>query len=28
MKGKKNDFDESDLFDKEGKLILTHIKIW
>ena len=27
MKGKKNDFDESDLFDKEGKLILTHIKI-
>ena len=27
MKGKKNEFDENDLFDKEGKLILTHIKI-
>ena len=27
LKGKKNDFSESDLFDKEGKLILTHIKL-
>ena len=27
MKGKKNEYSESDLFDKEGKLILTHIKI-
>ena len=27
LKGKKNELSESDLFDKEGKLILTHIKI-
>ena len=27
LKGKKNDFSESDLFDKEGKLILTYIKL-
>ena len=27
MKAKKNDYTRSDLFDKEGKLILTHIKI-
>ena len=27
MKGKKNDYSESDLFDKEGKLILTHVKV-
>ena len=27
LKAKKNDFSQSDLFDKDGKLILTHIKI-
>ena len=27
IKGKKNDYNESDLFDKEGKLILTHVKL-
>ena len=27
MKAKKNDYTRSDLFDKEGKLILTNIKL-